>query len=58
VWSGVDSILLWAARWAWQSLSAVQNMAFRALPGDPRAVVFAFFSTEPWQIADSLGFRR
>lgn len=58
VWSGVGSVLLWAARWAWQSLSAVQNMASRALPVILVLVVFAFFSTEPWQIADSLGLRR
>lgn len=58
VWSGVGSILLWAARWAWESMSAVQNMASRALPVILVLVVFAFFSTEPWQIADSLGLRR
>jgi len=39
-------------------MSAIQSMASRALPVILVLVVFAFFSTEPWQIADSLGLRR
>ena len=58
VWSGLGSILGWAGRWAWRSMSAIQSMASRALPVILVLVVFAFFSTEPWQIADSLGLRR
>lgn len=58
VWAGVGSILAWAARWAWSSLGAVQNMASRALPVILVLVVFAFFSSEPWQIGDRIGWRR
>lgn len=58
VWSGLASVVAWAARWAWQSVGALQNMASRALPVILVLVVFAFFSTEAWQIADSMGSRR
>lgn len=58
VWLGAGSILMWAARWAWRSLGAVQSMTSRALPVILVLVVFAYFSTEPWQISDSLPFAR
>lgn len=58
VWAGVGSIIAWAAKWAWRSLGAVQNMASRALPVILVLVVFAYFSTEPWQIGDTLSLRR
>lgn len=57
VWSGVGHPPLGGT----VGLAVAQRRAEHGLPGapgDPRAVVFAFFSTEPWQIADSLGFRR
>lgn len=57
-WSGVGSLVAWAARWAVRSLRAVQDMASRALPVILVLVVFAFFSTEPWQIADHMGSAR
>lgn len=58
VWSGLGSLLAWAGRWAWKSLGAVEQMTSRALPVILVLVVFAYFSTEPWQIADSLSLRR
>ncbi len=54
VWSGVAAVVGWSARWAWQTLPAIQHMASRALPVVLTLVVFAFYSTEPWQVADAM----
>lgn len=54
VWSGVAALVGWSARWAWQTLPAIQHMASRALPLVLTLVVFAFYSTEPWQVADAM----
>lgn len=54
VWSGVAALVAWSARWAWRTLPAIQQMASRALPVVLTLVVFAFYSTEPWQVANAM----
>lgn len=58
VWSGIASLIGWAGRWAWQSMGAIQQMASHALPVILILLVFTFFSTEAWQIADAIGWPR
>jgi MFS family permease len=54
VYAGAGSILAWGLRRAFRQLGAVGTMATRALPLLVIVVLFAFFSTEMWQIADAL----
>jgi hypothetical protein len=54
VWVGAGSILAWSLRKAVAELGTVGRMATKALPLLVMVVVFAFFSTEMWQIAASL----
>lgn len=54
VWVGAGSILAWGLRKAVSELGAVGRMATKALPLLVLVVVFAFFSTEMWQIAAEL----
>jgi hypothetical protein len=51
---GAGSILGWGLRRAFRQLGTVGTMAARALPLLVIVVLFAFFSTEMWQIADAL----
>jgi len=54
VYFGAGSILGWGLRKALSELGAVGKMATKALPLLILVVIFAFFSTEMWQIADAL----
>jgi ABC-type amino acid transport system permease subunit len=54
VWAGAGAILAWGLRKAVAELGAVGRMATKALPLLVLVVIFAFFSTEMWQIADGL----
>ena len=54
VWAGAGSILGWGLRKAVAELGTVGRMATKALPLLVLVVIFAFFSTEMWQIADGL----
>ncbi len=54
VYAGAGSILAWALRRAFAQLSKVGAMATQALPLLVLVVLFAFFSTEMWQIASAL----
>ncbi len=54
VWVGAGSILAWGLRNAVSELGAVGRMATKALPLLVLVVIFAFFSTEMWQIAAEL----
>ncbi|HEY0448210.1 hypothetical protein [Actinophytocola sp.] len=54
VYVGAGSILSWGLRNALYQLGAVGTMATRALPLLVLVVLFAFFSTEMWQIAEAL----
>lgn len=54
VWVGAGSILAWGLRKAVAELGTVGRMATKALPLLVLVVIFAFFSTEMWQIADGL----
>lgn len=54
VWVGAGSILAWGLRKAIAELGTVGRMATKALPLLVLVVIFAFFSTEMWQIADGL----
>lgn len=54
VWVGAGSILAWSLRKAVAELSTVGRMATKALPLLVMVVIFAFFSTEVWQIAATL----
>jgi MFS family permease len=54
VYVGAGSILAWGLRCAWYQLGTVGTMATRALPLLVIVVLFAFFSTEMWQIANKL----
>jgi len=54
VYVGAGSILSWGLRKALSELGAVGKMATKAVPLLILVVVFAFFSTEMWQIADAL----
>ena len=54
VWVGAGSILAWGLRKAVAELSTVGRMATKALPLLVLVVIFAFFSTEMWQIASEL----
>jgi hypothetical protein len=54
VYAGAGSILGWGLRRAYRQLGTVGTMAARALPLLVLVVLFAFFSTEMWQIADAL----
>ncbi|MGH3877253.1 MAG: hypothetical protein ACRDSK_09490 [Actinophytocola sp.] len=54
VYAGAGSILAWALRRAFNQLGKVGAMATQALPLLVLVVLFAFFSTEMWQIADAL----
>jgi hypothetical protein len=54
VYAGAGSILSWALRRAFAQLSKVGAMATQALPLLVLVVLFAFFSTEMWQIASAL----
>jgi hypothetical protein len=54
VWVGAGSILAWGLRKAFAELGSVGRMATKALPLLVLVVIFAFFSTEVWQIASEL----
>lgn len=54
VYAGAGSILAWGLRRAFVQLGMVGTMATRALPLLVLVVLFAFFSTEMWQIAHAL----
>jgi MFS family permease len=54
VFAGAGSILAWATRLAFTQLGKVGAMATQALPLLVLVVLFAFFSTEMWEIADAL----
>jgi hypothetical protein len=54
VWVGAGSILAWGLRKALTELSSVGRMATKALPLLVLVIIFSFFSTEMWQIADKL----
>jgi len=54
VWVGAGSILAWGLRKAFAELSSVGRMATKALPLLVLVIIFSFFSTEMWQIADGL----
>ena len=54
VYVGAGSILSWGLRKALSELGAVGRMATKALPLLVLVVIFAFFSTEMWQIASAL----
>lgn len=54
VYVGAGSILSWGLRKALTELGAVGRMATKALPLLVLVVIFAFFSTEMWQIASAL----
>lgn len=54
VWVGAGSILAWGLRKAVAELGTVGRMATKALPLLVLVIIFAFFSTEMWQIADGL----
>ena len=54
VWVGAGSILAWGLRKAIAELGTVGRMATKALPLLVLVIIFAFFSTEMWQIADGL----
>jgi hypothetical protein len=58
VYAGAGSILAWALRRAFAQLGKVGAMATQALPLLVLVVLFAFFSTEMWQIADALPRRQ
>jgi hypothetical protein len=58
VYAGAGSILGWGLRRAFRQLGTVGTMAARALPLLVLVVLFAFFSTEMWQIADALSRER
>jgi hypothetical protein len=58
VYAGAGSILAWALRRAFNQLGKVGVMATQALPLLVLVVLFAFFSTEMWQIADALPRRQ
>lgn len=51
VWVGAGSILAWGLRKAVAELGSVGRMATKALPLLVLVIIFAFFSTEMWQIA-------
>jgi hypothetical protein len=51
---GAGSVLSWGLRRAFRQLGTVGTMATRALPLLVIVVLFAFFSTEMWQIAEAL----
>jgi hypothetical protein len=54
VYAGLGSIASWGLRKALTELGAVGRMATKALPLLVLVVIFAFFSTEMWQIASAL----
>ncbi|TDV40676.1 hypothetical protein [Actinophytocola oryzae] len=54
VWVGAGSILAWGLRKAFAELGSVWRMATKALPLLVLVVIFAYFSTEVWQIAAAL----
>lgn len=54
VWVGAGSVLAWGLRKAIAELGTVGRMATKALPLLVLVIIFAFFSTEMWQIADGL----
>lgn len=54
VWVGAGSIVAWGLRKAVTELGTVGKMATRALPLLVLVVIFAFFATEMWQVADAL----
>jgi ABC-type amino acid transport system permease subunit len=54
VWAGAGSIVAWGLRKAIAELGTVGRMATKALPLLVLVIIFAFFSTEMWQIADGL----
>ncbi len=54
VWVGAGSVLAWGLRKAVAELGTVGRMATKALPLLVLVIIFAFFSTEMWQIADGL----
>jgi len=54
VWVGAGSILAWGLRKAVAELGTIGRMATKALPLLVLVVIFAFFSTEVWQIAEAL----
>lgn len=58
VYAGAGSILAWALRRAFTQLGKVGAMATQALPLLTLVVLFAFFSTEMWEIADALPRRQ
>jgi hypothetical protein len=58
VYVGAGSILAWGLRCAYRQLGTVGTMATRALPLLVIVVLFAFFSTEMWQIANELSRER
>ena len=54
VWVGAGSIVGWGLRKAIAELGTVGRMATKALPLLVLVIIFVFFSTEMWQIADGL----
>ena len=58
VYAGAGSILAWALRRAFVQLGKVGAMATQALPLLVLVVLFAFFSTEMWQLANALPRRQ
>lgn len=58
VFAGAGSILAWALRRAFSQLGKVGAMATQALPLLVLVVLFAFFSTEMWEIANALPRRQ
>ncbi|MFI7675138.1 hypothetical protein [Actinophytocola sp. NPDC049390] len=54
VWVGAGAIVAWGLRKAIAELGTVGRMATKALPLLVLVIIFAFFSTEMWQIADGL----
>lgn len=58
IWLGAGALVSWTVRSAVRNLAAVRSMASIALPVILTLVIFTFFSTEAWQITDTLPVSR
>lgn len=58
VWLGGTALLTWTLRVALRNIGAIRHMASVALPVILMLVVFAFFSSETWQLVDALSWPR
>jgi hypothetical protein len=57
-WLGVGSLLSWAALSAFRQLSALGQLATRALPLLMLVVVFAFFARALWEVTSTMNANR